>query len=77
MSRPKGWYKQLTIRPVLPVGGYQSYEKICGHVADIYFPIIDEEQIMRRGFLKNQAYGEGRQERKLVWIEPVFVLGGE
>ncbi|BAZ18706.1 hypothetical protein NIES4071_105910 (plasmid) [Calothrix sp. NIES-4071] len=47
MSRPKGWYKQLTIRPVLPVDGYQSYEKICGHVADIYFPIIDEDKIRR------------------------------
>ncbi|MBN3961783.1 MAG: DUF262 domain-containing protein [Nostoc sp. NMS8] len=26
----------------------------------------------RRGFLRNQPYGEGRQQRKLVWIEPVI-----
>jgi hypothetical protein len=30
----------------------------------------------RRGFLRNQPYGEGRQLRKLVWIEPVLVMGG-
>lgn len=31
----------------------------------------------RRGFLRNQPYGEGRQKRKLVWIEPVLVMGGK
>ncbi|MEJ6487780.1 hypothetical protein N0Y54_42185 [Nostoc punctiforme UO1] len=31
----------------------------------------------RRGFLRNQPYGEGRQQRKLVWIEPVLVMGGK
>ena len=31
----------------------------------------------RRGFLGNQPYGEGRQQRKIVWIEPVLVMGGE
>jgi hypothetical protein len=31
----------------------------------------------RKGFLRNQPYGEGRQQRKLVWIEPVVVMGGE
>jgi hypothetical protein len=31
----------------------------------------------RRGFLRNQAYGQGRQQRKLVWIEPVLVMGGQ
>ncbi|MBD2132594.1 hypothetical protein H6F47_09180 [Sphaerospermopsis sp. FACHB-1094] len=30
----------------------------------------------RRGFLRNQPYGEGRQQRKMVWIEPVLVMGG-
>lgn len=30
----------------------------------------------RRGYLRNQAYGEGRQKRKLIWIEPVLVMGG-
>jgi hypothetical protein len=29
----------------------------------------------RKGFLRNQPYGEGRQQRKLVWIEPVLVMG--
>ena len=31
----------------------------------------------RKGFIRNQPYGEGRQKRKLVWIEPVLVMGGE
>ncbi|MBW4564917.1 MAG: hypothetical protein KME32_28095 [Mojavia pulchra JT2-VF2] len=31
----------------------------------------------RRGFLRNQPYGQGRQQRKLVWIEPVLVMGGK
>lgn len=30
----------------------------------------------RKGFLRNQPYGEGRKQRKLVWIEPVLVMGG-
>jgi hypothetical protein len=29
----------------------------------------------RRGFLRNQPYGQGRQQRKLVWIEPILVMG--
>ena len=36
-KKPKGWYKALAIRPVIHVDGYESYEKVCGHVADIYF----------------------------------------
>jgi hypothetical protein len=31
----------------------------------------------RRGFLRNQPYGQGRQQRKIVWIEPVLVMGGK
>lgn len=31
----------------------------------------------RRGFLRNQAYGQGRQQHKLIWIEPVLVMGGK
>ncbi|MEA5595759.1 hypothetical protein [Rivularia sp. UHCC 0363] len=31
----------------------------------------------RKGFIRNQPYGEGRQKIKLVWIEPVLVMGGE
>ena len=30
----------------------------------------------RKGFIRNQPYGEGRQKRKMVWIEPVLVMGG-
>lgn len=29
----------------------------------------------RKGFLRNQPHGQGRQQRKLVWIEPVLVMG--
>ncbi|PPS41951.1 hypothetical protein [Chroococcidiopsis sp. TS-821] len=29
----------------------------------------------RRGFLRNQPYGQGRQQKKIVWIEPVLVMG--
>ncbi|RUS93144.1 hypothetical protein DSM106972_097380 [Dulcicalothrix desertica PCC 7102] len=42
-SKPKGWYKNITLRPVLPVDGYESYEKICGNVANIYFSTNEEE----------------------------------
>ncbi len=31
----------------------------------------------RRGFIRNQPYGEGKQKRKMVWIEPVLVMGGD
>ncbi len=31
----------------------------------------------RRGFLSIQPDEEGRQQRKLVWIEPVLVMGGK
>ncbi|WP_347566158.1 hypothetical protein [Scytonema sp. UIC 10036] len=32
---------------------------------------------LRKGFVRSQPYGEGRKERKVIWIEPVMVMGGE
>ncbi|MBD2458836.1 hypothetical protein H6G80_32860 [Nostoc sp. FACHB-87] len=46
-KKPKGWYKEIVIRPTLPVDGYESYEKMCGHVADIYFS-VDEESLQNK-----------------------------
>jgi hypothetical protein len=48
-KKPIGWYKELVIRPVLPVDGYESYEKICEHVANIYFN-TDQENL-KKGLL--------------------------
>lgn len=42
-KRPKGWYETLVIRPVMNVNGYESHEKVCGHVADIYFSVKENE----------------------------------
>lgn len=42
-KRPKGWYEALVIRPVVSVDGYENYEKVCGHVADIYFSVKEDE----------------------------------
>lgn len=36
-KKPKGWFNEIVIRPTLSVDGYESYEKVCGHVADVYF----------------------------------------
>ena len=46
-KKPNGWYKKITIRPTVHIDGYTSYEKMCGHVADIYFS-VDEESLERR-----------------------------
>ncbi len=42
-KKPKGWYEALVIRPVMNVDGYESHEKVCGHVADIYFSVKENE----------------------------------
>lgn len=42
-KKPKGWYEAIAIRPVIHVDGYEDYEKVCGHVADIYFSGREEE----------------------------------
>jgi len=36
-KKPHGWYKEITIRPVVNVDGYEIYEKVCSYVADIFF----------------------------------------
>ncbi|MEA5595758.1 hypothetical protein [Rivularia sp. UHCC 0363] len=36
-KKPKGWYKQIVLRPVVHVDGYASYEKVCSYVANSYF----------------------------------------
>lgn len=42
-KKPKGWYEAITIRPVMHVDGYESYEKVYGHVAEIYFSRREKE----------------------------------
>ncbi|NJN11873.1 MAG: hypothetical protein HC815_29465 [Richelia sp. RM1_1_1] len=44
IKKPKGWYKQIVLRPVVHVDGYASYEKICSYVADNYFS-VDEKRL--------------------------------
>ena len=46
-KKPKGWYKEIVIRPVMHVDGYESYEKICGHVANIYYS-VDEKRLQQQ-----------------------------
>jgi hypothetical protein len=46
-KKPKGWYKQLVLRPVVYVEGYESYEKICSTVADAYFS-TEEEFLLKK-----------------------------
>ncbi len=50
-KKPKGWYKQLVLRPVTHVKGYESYEKICAHAADGYY--CADEQTLIRGLATN------------------------
>jgi hypothetical protein len=47
LKKPKGWYKELVIRPVVHVDGYESYEKMCEHVANVYF-FVNEENIQEK-----------------------------
>lgn len=42
-KKPLGWYKVITNRPVIHVDGYLSYEKVCSHVADVYFSTRENE----------------------------------
>jgi hypothetical protein len=45
-KKPKGWYKEIVLRPVVHVEGYESYEKICAHAADGYY-CADEQTLLR------------------------------
>jgi hypothetical protein len=51
-KKPKGWYQQITIRPTLPVDGYENYEKICSYVADVYFSTDEPtlQQLIRKNY---------------------------
>lgn len=42
-KKPKGWYKEIVLRPVMSVDGYESYEKLCGLVADAYYSSKESE----------------------------------
>ncbi len=42
-KKPKGWYKEIVLRPVMPVDGYESYEKLCSLVADVYYSSKESE----------------------------------
>ncbi|MFM6221155.1 MAG: hypothetical protein ACKPJH_12000 [Dolichospermum sp.] len=50
-KKPKGWYQQITIRPTLPVDGYENYEKICSYVANFYFST--DEPTLKKRLIKN------------------------
>ncbi len=50
-KKPKGWYKEIVLRPVMHVEGYESYEKICSYVADMYFAA--EEDFLIKGLFTN------------------------
>jgi hypothetical protein len=50
-KKPKGWYEAIAIRPVMHVDGYEHYEKVCGHVADIFFSV--DEQKLRQKLITN------------------------
>ena len=46
-KKPHGWYKTLVPRPVVNVDGYERYEKVCGHVADVFF-FTDEQKLQQK-----------------------------
>ncbi|MHC5762590.1 hypothetical protein [Nostoc sp.] len=46
-KKPKGWFNEIVIRPVVHVDGYESYEKICSFVADIYYS-TEEQKLLRQ-----------------------------
>jgi hypothetical protein len=47
-KKPKGWYKELVLRPVIHVDGYASYEKICSYVAEMYYSAEEEHELQRQ-----------------------------
>lgn len=52
-KKPRGWFNEIVIRPVIHVDGYESYEKMCGYVADFYYS--SEEQKLLRQLRTNPA----------------------
>ncbi|WP_414755922.1 hypothetical protein [Anabaena sp. CCY 9910] len=67
IKKPKGWYQQIVIRPTLPVDGYESYEKMCGLVADIYYYV--EEQKLQRKLITDPG------ESRYITIYTLFKVG--
>ena len=66
-KKPKGWYKELVLRPVMHIEGYESYEKICGHVAEFYFA-VDEQ------YLKGQLRTNVTESRNIT-LYTLFKVG--
>ncbi|MBD6620551.1 hypothetical protein FNW02_33450 [Komarekiella sp. 'clone 1'] len=66
-KKPKGWYKEIVIRPVVHVDGYESYEKMCGIVADFYYS--GEEQTLLRQLRTNPA------ESRYITLYTLFKVG--
>ncbi|MCG6135159.1 MAG: hypothetical protein MET45_10910 [Nostoc sp. LLA-1] len=66
-KKPKSWYKEIVIRPVVPVDGYESYEKICSFVADIYYSV--EEQKLQRKLITDPG------ESRYISIYTLFKVG--
>jgi hypothetical protein len=66
-KKPKGWYKDIVIRPVVHVDGYESYEKICSFVADIYYST--EEQKLHRKLITDPG------DSRYITIYTLFKVG--
>jgi hypothetical protein len=66
-KKPKGWYKEIVLRTVVHVDGYESYEKICGIVAEMYYSVKEEDLLWG---LKNQP-----GESKYITLYTLFKVG--
>jgi hypothetical protein len=66
-KKPKGWYKEIVIRPTLPVDGYESYEKVCSFVADIYYS--SKEQELQRKLINDTG------DSRYITIYTLFKVG--
>ncbi|MEB3219959.1 MAG: hypothetical protein VKN72_27520 [Nostocales cyanobacterium 94392] len=66
-KKPKDWYKQIVLRPVVHVDGYASYEKVCSYVANSYFS--RDEESLKTG-IKNDRY-----ESRYIPLYTLFKVG--
>lgn len=66
-KKPKGWYEAIAIRPVMHVDGYESYEKICSYVAEIYFSSTEEE--LRQKLITNS------KDSKYITFHTLYKVG--
>lgn len=67
VKKPKDWYKKIVIRPTLPVDGYESYEKMCSFVADIYYSV--EEQKLQHKLITDPG------ESRYITVYTLFKVG--